>query len=127
MNGVQHFDMPADDVERAKKFYSETFGWKIDKVPEMPYWMAYTCEVDEKFMCTEPNTINGGFYKREEKSSPTPVVVITVKDIDASLEKIKENGGEIFHEKVQVGDMGLYAQFKDPEGNIMGVWESPKK
>ncbi len=127
MDSVTHFEVPVDDIERAKKFYAETFGWRFDSTPGMPYWMAYTCEVDEKFMAKETNKINGGFYKRSDGGSPNPSIVLSTEDIDASIEKIKANGGEITMEKRQVGDMGLYVQAKDTEGNIFGVWQSLQK
>ena len=127
MDSVTHFEVPVDNIERAKKFYQETFGWKINDIPNMPYWMAYTCEVDEKFMATEPNKINGGFYKRGGEESPHPSIVLSVKNINASLEKVISNGGSITMNQRQVGNMGLYAQVKDSEGNIIGIWETLKK
>ena len=42
MFNVVHFEIPADDVERAQKFYGELFGWKIEKFTSpmpMDYWM----------------------------------------------------------------------------------------
>ena len=127
MDKVTHFEIPMDDLERAKEFYSKTFGWQIGEVPGMPYWMCNTVECDEKNMPKEMGAINGGMYKRGDQGSKTPVVVIDVKDIDASTEKIKENGGEVVMEKTKVGDMGYYLQFKDSESNIMGLWQSLKK
>lgn len=123
MDKVVHFEVPYDDLERAKKFYSDVFGWHINTMPEMNYNIVHTVEVDEKQMPKSLGAINGGMYKRDDKSAKSPVIVINVKNIDESLKKIKSMGGKIFREKVSVGNMGLYAQVKDTEGNIIGVWQ----
>ena len=123
MDKVVHFEVPYDDLERAKKFYIEAFGWKINTIPEMNYNIVHTTDVDEKQIPKEKGAINGGMYKRDKESSKTPVLVINVKDIDESLKKAEKFGAKIFRKKMEVGGMGLYAQIKDSEGNIIGVWQ----
>jgi len=127
MNPINHFEIPYDDFEKAKEFYEKVFGWKFQEVGGAPYHMVYTCEVDDKFMCKEPNTINGGMYKRGEEGAKSPVVVITVPNLPEHLEKIKQAGGEIVFGPTKVGDMGYYAQVKDTQENIIGVWQNAKK
>lgn len=128
MNKVQHFELPADDIDRAKRFYGSAFGWKLVDYnqPGMEYVMAYTTEVDEKFMPKEPGVINGGIFKRKEVAK-APLVAVTVDDIDSSLRVIKEAGGQVMSDKMKVGDMGWYAYIKDTEGNVIGVWQNIKK
>lgn len=119
MNEVVHFELPADDMGRAENFYSNVFGWKTQKtMPE--YYMAYTTETDDKMMPVKPGSINGAIQMKNE-SANAPIIVINVDDIDSSLEKIKENGGETILEKMNVNDMLYYARFKDTEGNIVGL------
>jgi uncharacterized protein len=125
MDKVQYFEIPTDDLSRAKKFYESVFGWKLVDVPNMDYTMAYTAEVDDHYMPKEPAAINGGMMKRDA-TAPSPVVVITVDSIKDSLAKIKAAGGTIVMETRQVGDMGLYARIKDTEHNIIGVWQNLK-
>ena len=127
MNKVVHFEIPFDDAERAKTFYGEVFGWGLQDMPEMEYIMARTAETDEQFMIKEPGAINGGLYKRAEGLAQSPVLVIDVDSLDEHLEKITAAGGTITREKTHVADMGLYAQVKDTEGNIIGVWEDLQK
>jgi uncharacterized protein len=122
MNKVVHFEVPYDDQERAMKFYSEVFGWKLNDMPEMRYTMVHTVESDKDNMPKEFGAINGGMLKRDE-TSPGPLLVIDVPSMDDHLKKIEKAGGEVVFQKVQVGDMGLYARVKDPEGNIIGIWE----
>ena len=53
-----------------------------------------------------------------------PVITIAVDDIDATLKRVHSSGGSAIGEKLQVGDMGFAAYFRDSEGNVMGLWQS---
>ena len=123
MDKVVHFEIPCDNAERASEFYKKVFGWKINAVPEMNYHIVHTVDIDEKNMPKEAGAINGGMYKRDEKSAQSPVIVISVKNIDEAVKKAEKAGGKVFRPKMQVGNMGLYAQVKDSEGNIIGIWQ----
>ncbi len=128
MDSVVHFEIPADDVERAQKFYKGLFGWQMQPVP-MPkgtYYMVNTTPTDDKQMPTKPGAINGGMMQRQHPGEPV-VIVINVADLDASLEKAKAAGASVVMEKMQVMDMGLYARIKDTEGNVIGIWQDLKK
>jgi len=123
MNEIVHFEIPADDLARAQKFYRSAFGWKMNDIKEMGYTIIHTTEVDEKQMPKKPGAINGGMMKRSKEVN-SPVVTIDVTDIDAALAKIEENGGKTLIKKMQVGDMGWSAYFKDTEGNVVGLWQN---
>lgn len=125
MDKVGHFEVPADDVDRAKKFYSECFDWQMQDIPEMNYTIIKTVEVDDKQIPKEPGAINGGLFKRQA-DMPHPQIFINVNDISQSLKTIEEHGGEIIRGKTPVGNMGFVANFKDPEGNILGLWQENK-
>ena len=127
MDKVVHFEIPFDDKERANKFYKDVFGWDILDIPEMNYVIVHTVEVDKNQMPKESGAINGGMYKRDNKSSNSPVIVINVDNIDNYIKKIKNASGKVFREKMSVGDMGFYAQVYDTEGNIIGIWETITK
>ncbi|MBI2546806.1 VOC family protein [Candidatus Woesearchaeota archaeon] len=125
MDKVVHFEIPADDMERAQKFYEAVFGWKIDFVPEFKYAMVATVERDSKTqMPKEPGAINGGIMQRDQIKNP--VVTIAVKDVDAALEKLEKAGGKTVMPGFKVGDMGIAAYFQDTEGNVMGLWQQLK-
>ncbi len=124
MNKVVHFEIPYDNIDRVKTFYENVFGWKINEIPAMNYHMVTTVQTDEKQMPKESGAINGGMYKRGMGGSQTPVIVIDVPSIDAYIEKVKAAGGTIVFDKRKVGDMGFYAQIKDTEGNIVGIWQT---
>ena len=121
MNEFVHFEIPVDDLARAQKFYKTTFGWQTNYMKEMDYTMVQTTEVDEKNTPKRPGSINGGMMKRS-RDVKAPVVTINVADIDAALAKIEKNGGKTLVKKMAVGPMGWSAYFKDPEGNVVGLW-----
>ncbi len=125
MNKVVHFEVPIDDVERAKKFYRDVFGWEITSVPMeggSTYEMVRTGPVDEKMSPAEVGFINGGMTMRSELKENS-VIVIDVPNLDEHLAKIESAGGSVVMPKTSVGTMGWYARAKDSEGNIIGVWE----
>ncbi len=126
MDKVVHFEIPADDLPRAKAFYEKVFDWKIEKYPmpdpDVPYYGIHTVEVDDKQMPTASGAINGGMMKKEE-TAPYPIVVMSVESLEDSLKKAKSNGGTVIMPPMKVMDMGLYARIKDTEGNIVGVWQ----
>ncbi len=123
---VVHFEIPYDKPERAKKFYSEVFGWKMKEMPEMKYTTVSTGPVDEKGMLTQPGMINGGMMLRQPKVK-SPVVTIAVEDIEKTFEKIESVGGKTLIKKQPVGDMGWSAYAKDSEGNVIGLWQTNPK
>ena len=123
MDKVVHFEIPVDDLERAQKFYKYVFGWKMDSMPGMEYIMIGTTPVDEKGMPKEIGAINGGMMKRLRPVA-APLITISVENIDDAMKNVKKMGGEMVRGKIQVGDMGYAAYFKDTEGNIIGLWEN---
>ena len=124
---VGHFEIPADNTERARKFYSTTFGWKMTPMPEMDYTMVGTGPVDGQGMPKEPGYIGGGIGKRGGPLEH-PVVTIVVDDVSAAAKKVEKNGGKIIQGTQELpGNMGWTAYFKDTEGNIVGLYQWPKQ
>lgn len=117
MSRVIHFEVPADDPERAKKFYEKVFDWQIEKWDgPIEYWLIMTGEEDKP-------GIDGGLARRE---NPTTGVenTIDVKDLDTSLASVKEHGGEVIRPRMAVPGVGWMAYIKDTEGNVFGLMES---
>ncbi len=123
---VVHFEIPADNVERAKTFYLKAFGWQISQYPGMDYHMVGTAPSDKNGMPTEVGAINGGMTKRQEPVKNT-VITVDVSDIEASLKSIEKLGGKVVQKKQPVADMGFTAYFKDTEGNVVGLWQSARR
>ena len=129
MDKVVHFEIPVDDMGRAKKFYKSIFGWKLVDFPMqggMVYTMATTVEVDKKQMPKEKGAINGGLMRRSAKIS-APVLAINVSSVDRSIKKVEAAGGMVVEPKIEIPNMGYYAYVKDCEGNVIGLWENIKK
>lgn len=116
MGRVVHFEITADDVKRACKFY-EVFGWKITDagVPGTEYWLAVTGEGEVG--------IDGAIMPREY--SPQPVRnTIDVANIDEMIEKVKQAGGKIVEDKQDIPGVGVYINALDTEGNQFGMLEA---
>ncbi|HVK04790.1 MAG TPA: VOC family protein [Armatimonadaceae bacterium] len=119
MPRVVHFETPAEDPERAAKFYADVFGWQTQKWegPE-DYWLIRTGEqgpgIDGAFMkpCAE-----GGFAPR------TPVCTIDVPSVDEALAKIEASGGKVVMPRMEVPGVGFLAYFADTEGVISGIMQ----
>jgi len=121
MDSVVHFEIPASNVGRAKKFYGSIFGWKTENYPAMDYTILHTVETDRKTMKTkQPGAINGGMMKRSAKVK-TPVIYMYVKDINSTIKKIKSQKGSVVQGKTHVQGKMYTAYFKDSEGNVMGL------
>jgi len=120
---VVHFEVPFDDGDRARGFYQDIFGWNLQTMPEMGYTMVSTGPAGDDGMPGEPGYIGGGMFQREEPLS-SPVVVMDVDDIDATLAQVEQHGGSIVRPKEPVGDMGFAAYFNDTEGNLLGLWQT---
>ena len=104
MDKVVHFEIPADDVKRAQKFYKDTFDWHINEIPDMNYTIVSTVEIDENQMPKERGAINGGLMQRQAPIN-SPVITINVADIDKAVKDVVRHGGSVVRGKFQVGDI----------------------
>jgi uncharacterized protein len=124
MDKIVHFEIPADDVDRAKEFYGSIFEWELQDYPDMQYTIVMTVPVDEKQMPTQPGAINGGMMKRSNTTPSSPVLTIEVQSIDEALKKIEAGGGDTITPRTPIPGMGAFAYFKDTEGNTLGLFET---
>jgi predicted enzyme related to lactoylglutathione lyase len=124
MNPVVHFEMPAEDRNRMVKFYSTVFGWQAQQLgPEMgEYVVVSTTESGDDGRPKMTGAINGGFYQKTEDSiSNHPSVVIAVDDINDAVKKIKNAGGKVLNEPMDIPGIGAYSSFIDTEGNRVSI------
>src|SRR6185369_17421587 len=130
MDRVVHFEMPAKDNKRVSEFYSKAFGWQMNQLgDEMgSYLLAGTTETDENRMPKTPGAINGGFFKFQEKEGfNVPHIVISVDNLEESMEKVKAQGGKIIGGASgpdtvdDIPGIGRYISFEDSEGNHVGM------
>ena len=118
MPSVVHFEIAVDNPERAIKFYSSVFGWKIQKWEQFDYWLASTKKEGEL-------GIDGALMKRE-MAEQSIINTIEVPSIDALMIKIRENGGTVLTPKMVIPGVGYTARCRDTEGNIFGILETDK-
>lgn len=118
MPRVVHFEVYADDVDRATKFYGDVFGWtvtKMDLEAGAVYWLIDTGE--------EPaEGINGGMMPRPDSKADT-TVILDVPSVDEYVDKIAAGGGTVTVPKFAVPGVGYAAYFRDTEGNTFGIFE----
>lgn len=122
---VVHFEMPAKDLKRVADFYTKAFGWDMNQMGEDygNYLLAGTTDTDENHMVQTPGTINGGFYKKDDGpgADQPPHVVISVENLEEGIQAVKDAGGEILGEPMDIPGIGTYVSFKDTESNIVGM------
>jgi predicted enzyme related to lactoylglutathione lyase len=122
-NRVSHFEIQAENPEKAIAFYTACFGWEFQKWEggQMEYWMIMTGKRDE------PGGINGGLLPRQ---GGTPVkdacvnafvCTMTVDSYDEIHEKILANGGTVALPKMALKGMAWQGYYKDLDGNIFGI------
>jgi predicted enzyme related to lactoylglutathione lyase len=113
---IAWFEIPADDVERAKKFYGDLFDWKIERFPgPKEYWHIYTGGGDD--------TPDGALKKRKQPQEPV-VNYVSVNSVTEFSKKIEKLGGKICMAKTSVPQMGYFAVCQDTEGNAFGIWQT---
>ena len=112
-----HFEIPAENPQRAIDFYSKLFGWKFSKWDgPMDYWIINTGEE------SEPG-INGGLMPRRDPNQPC-VNTIGVANLDESIAAALAGGGVIAVPKMPIPGVGWLAYCKDTEGHIFGMMQS---
>lgn len=124
MSKIVHFEIPVDDPDRALAFYEEVFDWKATSWEgPQAYWLVTAGEKEEP-------GIDGALALRKDYAElygddkPAVTNVIGVPSVDAALERVKAAGGTVVYPKNAVPGVGYAAYFRDPEGNVLGVFES---
>ena len=115
MSAIVHFEIHFDEAERARKFYNELFGWKVEKAPGTEYYMITTQE-----------GTYGGMMKR---FNPNQKITdyFGVHSLLESVAKVEKLGGKIFVPRMAVSKMGCFALCMDTEANLFGLWENIPK
>lgn len=121
MSRVIHFEIHAENPERAITFYKALFGWEFTLWDgPMDYWLIKTGEDGQP-------GINGGMLRRHGVIDGTAVIAyvctVGVSSVDESVEKAEKNGGTIALPKMPIPGMGWLAYAKDPEGNVFGMMQ----
>lgn len=115
MPRIVHFEIPADDPGRAVDFYTNVFGWEINKWEgPIDYWLVKTGEADLP-------GIDGGIVQRAENAAT--VNTVDVPSLDEFIDKIEKAGGQVVLPKITVPGVGYMAYCTDTEGNVFGMMQ----
>jgi predicted enzyme related to lactoylglutathione lyase len=118
MANIAYFQVPADDIGRARKFYQSLLGWRIEpdtthENQSLQWQNIITGEPEEGAMN------KGGLYKR---MGPGPIMnFVILRDFDRVLSRVEKLGGKIVMPKNAIKSVGLVAVIQDTEGNIIGL------
>jgi uncharacterized protein len=120
-----YFEIPADNVERSKSFYSELFDWEIDEdenTPSEEYFMIKHGGEEGKVDKGEHPKYFAGMIKRKHPGQPI-VIYIEVPSLKSYIDKVRKLGGTIVEERKAVKGMGYFGVCKDTENNLFALWE----
>jgi predicted enzyme related to lactoylglutathione lyase len=131
LSTIVHFEIPSDNIERAKKFYNGLFGWKIEKFSgnnenqltsaatgqPIDYWIVST--LDDK----GNKAVGGGLMKRQMPEQQI-TNYINVTSVDNYSSKVRDLGGNVLSPKHAVPGMGYFVLCQDTEKNNFAIWES---
>jgi hypothetical protein len=111
---VVHVEIPAANVKAAGTFYQELLGWKITHDATLNYAMW------------EAGDGSGGGFPEVSQDAPAGHVLVYIHsdDIEADLKKVEELGGMVVHPKMEIPNVGWFGMFKDPTGNVLGLYTS---
>ncbi len=114
---VVHWEFWSDDPDRASRFYQEVFDWQIRALPDLNYYLVETGGT---------GGINGGIMKPQRGPWPGKLAFyIDVEDLDKYAMKIRDAGGKIILDKMDVPGVGQLSLFEDPDGRVLGMWKRP--
>jgi len=128
MTNIVYFEIPADDVDRAKRFYHSLLGWKIEPtkvsvsdMASMQYQDIITGESNE--VTPMGGTLSmGGMYKRQMNE---PIInYVMVDDIDEKIAMVEKLGGKIAVPKRELESVGQFVIIQDTEGNVIALFKA---
>ncbi len=115
-HNIRHFAITADDVERARTFYEEVFGWRFEEFGPPDFYRIHTGNPDDP-------GIHGALQKRQEQARGPGMrgfeCTISVDELEAIREKVVKNGGTITYPENEIPGVGRLFQFEDTEGNVL--------
>jgi predicted enzyme related to lactoylglutathione lyase len=132
MPTIAHFEIPSNNLERTKKFYTELFGWKMEKMPgtdQREYWTFFTTTNDRDSSSSgggggdELRTVSGGMMERQMPQEPI-MIYIGVDSVTEYSNKVERLGGKVIKQKTEVPGYGWFAICTDTENNGFALWEA---
>lgn len=113
-NNIAHFDIPADDLTRARRFYEQVFGWRFEAWGPPDFFMIHTGNAEEP-------GIHGSMSKRHEPAAGRGQsgyeCTVSIDDLGAIKHAVVANGGKIVLDESEIPGVGKMIRFEDSEGN----------
>ena len=106
---VGHFEIPADNVDSLKSFYSSLFGWQFEKGETQGYYMIKNAGIS-------------GALTQKENSQQVSTQFVNVESIEDNISKAKQLGARVIKNKQEISE-GYYAVLEDPQKNTFGIWQ----
>ena len=110
-----HIEIPADDLDRARRFYNGVFGWDIGTMGGSGEYLVYRT--------TGEHPVGGGIGRRNVNVAATIVNYVEVDSIEAALDRVRELGGSVSGARTEVPGMGWWIAVTDSEGNPFALFE----
>jgi hypothetical protein len=107
---VGHFEIPADNVDSLKNFYSSLFSWQFEKGETQGYWIIKNAGIS-------------GALAQKENPEQISTQFITVESIEDYINKAKQLGATLVKNKQEISE-GYYAVLEDPQKNTFGIWQN---
>jgi uncharacterized protein len=133
MPTIAHFEIPSDNLERTKKFYTELFGWKMEKMQgtdQREYWTFFTTTNDRGSSSSggggggdELRTVSSGMMERQMPQELI-MIYIGVDSVTEYSNKVERLGGKVIKQKTEVPGYGWFAICTDTENNGFALWEA---
>ena len=111
---ITHIEFPADDLERAKRFYAAVAGWEFGPMEGYPDYFLFRSEEGH----------GGGIGTRGKTVGRSIRVYITVDNLEEAVAAAEANGGKVTSPAQDVPGQGRYAAVEDTEGAEIGLWEN---
>jgi uncharacterized protein len=116
-NKIGYIEIPSDNIEETKKFYSNMFGWEYEKSEEEGgggenYWLIKNAGIK-------------GAITSKREDNQTPTFYIMVESIDDFIAKSQKQGAKVVVDKKEISE-GFYATLQDQQQNTFGLWQSKK-
>jgi uncharacterized protein len=117
-HNVVHFAVHADDLDRARRFYTAVFGWRFEAWGPPGFFRIFTGT-------DAAPGIEGALHERHEPLSGTGMrgyeCTVAIDDLPAIKAAVVSNGGTIIYDEVEIPTVGTLIQFLDTEGNVVSA------
>jgi predicted enzyme related to lactoylglutathione lyase len=108
-HNIEHFEIPADNVDNLKNFYTSLFGWQFEKGQTQGYWMIKNAGIS-------------GAVMQKENPEQMSTQFVTVELIDNYIGRAQQLGAKVIKDKKEISE-GYYAVLEDPQKNTFGIWQ----